>query len=116
KRALPSSYPFLADAGSCPGNCSGMEEATGAPSSFAVWHPKRLRASGRDEGRNMTRPSSPLSMLLSRHTKRHAFIAALGGAVAGAMSIRPSMVSFPDFTAAHGAVAYPKLLRSHWRR
>src|SRR5258708_26788254 len=30
KRALPSSYPFLADAGSCPGNCSGMEEATGA--------------------------------------------------------------------------------------
>ena len=28
--------PFFADAGSCPGNCSGMEEATGAPSSFAV--------------------------------------------------------------------------------
>src|SRR5262249_47298846 len=36
KRAWPSSYPILADAGSCPGNCSGMEEATGAPSSFAV--------------------------------------------------------------------------------
>src|SRR5258708_37515615 len=50
KRALPSSYPFLADAGSCPGNCSGMEEATGAPSSFTVWDPKRLRASGRDGG------------------------------------------------------------------
>src|SRR5262249_25417678 len=33
KRAWPSSYPILADAGSCPGNCSGMEEATGAPSS-----------------------------------------------------------------------------------
>jgi hypothetical protein len=29
--------PFLADAGSCPGNYSGMEEATGAPSSFADW-------------------------------------------------------------------------------
>ena len=36
KRASPSSYPILADAGSCPGNCAGMEEATGAPSSFAV--------------------------------------------------------------------------------
>jgi len=36
KRAWPSSYPILADAGSCPGNCSGMEEATGAPSSFTV--------------------------------------------------------------------------------
>jgi len=30
-----------------PGNCSGMEETTGAPSSFAVW---RLRASSRDGG------------------------------------------------------------------
>src|SRR6266511_4009737 len=27
KRALPSSYPFLVDAGSRSGNCSGMEEA-----------------------------------------------------------------------------------------
>src|SRR5262249_16952507 len=36
KTAWPSSYPILGDAGSCPGNCSGMEEATGAPSSFAV--------------------------------------------------------------------------------
>ena len=36
KRAWPSSYPILADAGSCPGNCTGMEEATGAPSSLAV--------------------------------------------------------------------------------
>ena len=38
------------DAGSRPGNCSGMEEATGAPSSFAVCDPRRLRASGRDGG------------------------------------------------------------------
>src|SRR4029077_20661906 len=34
--ALSSSCPCLADAGSCPGNCPGMEEAAGAPSSFAV--------------------------------------------------------------------------------
>src|SRR5215470_12320859 len=33
---ITGSYPILADAGSCPGNCSGIEEATGAPSSFAV--------------------------------------------------------------------------------
>ena len=50
RKTRASSYPFLADAGSCPGNCSGMEEATGAPSSFAVWYPRRLRASGRDGG------------------------------------------------------------------
>src|SRR6516225_1990163 len=50
KRAWPSSYPILADAGSCPGNCAGMEEATGAPSSFAVSHPRRLRASSHDGG------------------------------------------------------------------
>src|SRR5262245_63097857 len=37
RRALASSYPFLADAGSRPGNCSGMEEATGAPSSLTDW-------------------------------------------------------------------------------
>ena len=30
------SYPFLADAGSCPGDCSGMEDRAGAPSSPAV--------------------------------------------------------------------------------
>src|SRR5262249_17871924 len=63
-----------------PGNCSGMEEATGAPSSFAVWDPKRLRASGRDGETVMTEPPSPLRMLLSRHTKRREFITLLGGA------------------------------------
>src|SRR5262245_12258468 len=81
KRAWPSSYPILADAGSCPGNCSGMEEATGAPSSFAVSHPRRLRASSHDGGRIMIRSSSPLTMLLSRHTRRREFITLLGGAV-----------------------------------
>src|SRR5207247_2241908 len=46
-------------------------------------HPRRLRASGRDEGRVMIRPSSPLTMLLSRHTRRREFITFLGGAAAG---------------------------------
>src|SRR2546430_6968814 len=59
-----------------------MEEATGAPSSFAVWNPKRLRASGRDGETVMTEPPSPLTMLLSRHTKRREFISLLGGVVA----------------------------------
>src|SRR5882757_3226122 len=56
-----------------------MEEATGAPSSFTVWDPKRLRASGRDGETIMTEPPSPLRMLLSRHTKRREFITLLGG-------------------------------------
>jgi hypothetical protein len=85
KRPLParaSSYPFLADAGSCPGNCSGMEEATGAPSSLPDWDPKRLRASGRDGETVMTESPLPLTMLLSRHTKSREFITLLGGAAA----------------------------------
>src|SRR6516165_1870487 len=59
-----------------------MEEATGAPSSLAVWDPKRLRASGRDGETVMTEPPSPLRMLLYRHTKRREFITLLGGASA----------------------------------
>src|SRR3981189_1365177 len=60
-----------------------MEEAPGAPSSFAVSDPKRLRASGRDGETVMTEPPSPLRMLLSRHTKRREFITLRGGAAAG---------------------------------
>src|SRR5436309_5677544 len=63
-----------------------MEEATGAPSSFAVSDPKRLRASGRDGETVMTEPPSPLRMLLSRHTKRREFIRLLGGALAAQAS------------------------------
>src|SRR3954451_25156788 len=40
--ALSSSRPFLADAGSGPGNRAGMEETAGAPSSFAALSPRRL--------------------------------------------------------------------------
>src|SRR5690349_20375904 len=82
KRAFPSSYPFLAYAGSCPGNCPGMEETTGAPSSCAVCYPRRLRASSRDGGGVMNRPPSPFSMLLSRHTRRREFLGLVVGAVA----------------------------------
>jgi len=48
-----------------------MEEATGAPSSLADWNPKRLRASGRGGETVMTETPSPVTMLLSRHTKGH---------------------------------------------
>ena len=58
-----------------------MEEATGAPSSFADWDPRRLRASGRDGGWAMTTQHlSPFTMLLRRHTRRREFITLLGGA------------------------------------
>src|SRR5262249_32871385 len=80
--ALSSSCPFLADAGSCPGNCSGMEETTGAPSSFAVYRPRRLRASSRDGDDGVNRPPSTLTMLLSRHTRRREFITLASGAAA----------------------------------
>src|SRR4051812_33852569 len=54
-----------------------MEETTGAPSSFAALSPRRLRASSRDGGGVVNRPPSPLTMLLSRHTRRREFIVGL---------------------------------------
>ena len=59
-----------------------MEETTGAPSSFAALSPRRLRASSRDGGGVVNRPPSPLTMLLSRHTRRREVIAGLGAAAA----------------------------------
>src|SRR5215204_1508003 len=80
--------PFLADAGSGPGNCAGMEETTGAPSSFAALSPRRLRASSRDGGGVVNRPPSPLTMLLSRHTRRRELLTLLCGGGAGIFGLQ----------------------------
>src|SRR3954468_16404033 len=61
---------------------AGMEETAGAPSSFAALSPRRLRASSRDGGGVVNRPPSPLTMLLSRHTRRREVMALIGGAAA----------------------------------
>ena len=48
--------------------------------------PRRLRASSRDGGAVVNRPPSPLTMLLSRHTRRREMLTLLTGAAA----LRPS--------------------------
>src|SRR3954447_15616239 len=65
-----------------------MEETAGAPSSFAALSPRRLRASSRDGGGVVNRPPSPLTMLLSRHTRRREAIALLCGVAAWPLDAR----------------------------
>jgi len=72
-----------------------MEEATGAPSSLSDWDPKRGRASGRGGETVMTESPSPLTMLLSRHTRRREFIAGAGSAAAWTVVARAQQGSVP---------------------
>src|SRR3954454_532304 len=104
--ALSSSRPFLADAGSGPGNRAEMEETAGAPSSFAALSPRRLRASSRDGGGIVNRPPSSLTMLLSRHTRRRELVAVLMGATAWPLGAWPETVSkLPTIGFLGGAIA-----------
>ena len=104
-----------------------MEETTGAPSSFAALSPRRLRASSRDGGGVVNRPPSPLTMLLSRHTRRREVIAIVGGATAWPLAgraqpaARPQVgVLFPGGAggvgASHAAVSRRRVFRGRASR
>src|SRR6516165_5981868 len=60
----------------------GNGRNAGAPSSFAVYRPRRLRASSRDGGDGVNQPPSTSTMLLSRHTRWREFVSFLGSAAA----------------------------------
>src|SRR5262245_59182610 len=94
-----------------------MEETTGAPSSFAVYRPRRLRASSRDGGDGVNRPQSTLTMLLSRHTRRREFIALVGGTAAtwpiAARAQQPTLpvVAFVNLRSAEASVRLANAFR-----
>jgi len=52
----------------------------------ALFSPARAWGQVRPEGRVMIRPSSPLTMLLSRHTRRREFITLLGDTAAWSLA------------------------------
>ena len=97
-----------------------MEETTGAPSSFAALSPRRLRASSRDGGGVVNRPPSPLTMLLSRHTRRREVIAAVlaGTTLTRSVTARAQRVArialLGGGTAQSNAV-FIEVLRQGWR-
>src|SRR5262249_42882002 len=65
----------------------------------------------------MIRPSSPLTMLLSRHTRRREFIAALGGAAAWPLAARAQQAPLPviGFMSSRSPEASPHMIEAFRR-
>jgi putative tryptophan/tyrosine transport system substrate-binding protein len=98
------------------------KKTAGAPSSFAALSPRRLRASSRDGGGVVNRPPSPLTMLLSRHTRRRNFIVGAlvmvtGGAAAevGGRRVRVGYLSSHSPTRFHIDLFRTTLRELGWR-